>query len=247
MWPVFFLLMNFIWVSDMDKVVYVDVPGWPKYMAGSDGSILSLKGKLPRILKQTKRKKSEYSCVSLVNGRFKRSMNIHWVVLLAFCGPKPAGMVRRHIDGNPRNNSISNLAYGTHKKNSLDAIMHGTTLSGEKNKQSKYSESDIEKVRNLYFVDGLRQKEICKITGMKKCQVSGIVLGRSWKHSCGGRKAERSTSPNKKIFPGDEEKIIEMKFSEGLTQKKIAKIMSVSESLISSLIQKHKRKAACRE
>jgi hypothetical protein len=67
-------------------------------------------------------------CLNGVNVRRKA----HHLVLLAFVGPRPEGMETRHLDGNPRNNSLSNLAYGTHTENMQDKIRHGTNSGAEK-------------------------------------------------------------------------------------------------------------------
>jgi hypothetical protein len=51
----------------------------------------------------------------------------HQLVLLAFVGPRPdwADQIR-HLDGDPTNNALSNLRYGTRSENQLDAVRHGT-------------------------------------------------------------------------------------------------------------------------
>lgn len=51
--------------------------------------------------------------------------NGHRLVLLAFVGPKPDGLVTRHLDGDPMNNRLSNLVYGTSSENSFDRVRHG--------------------------------------------------------------------------------------------------------------------------
>lgn len=51
---------------------------------------------------------------------------IHRLVLLAFVGECPPGMQVLHGDGNPANNIISNLRYGSPSENNLDAVRHGT-------------------------------------------------------------------------------------------------------------------------
>lgn len=51
----------------------------------------------------------------------------HHLVLLAFVGDWPEGCDEvRHLDGDPENNRVSNLAYGTHQENVDDMIKHGT-------------------------------------------------------------------------------------------------------------------------
>ena len=51
---------------------------------------------------------------------------MHMLVLLAFSGPRNDGLQTRHMDGNPANNTLSNLRYGTAKQNIQDQLVHGT-------------------------------------------------------------------------------------------------------------------------
>lgn len=55
-----------------------------------------------------------------LSGRMRR---IHRLVLAAFVGE--SDMLCRHLDGDPKNNKLSNLRYGTPKENSADRIAHG--------------------------------------------------------------------------------------------------------------------------
>ncbi len=64
-----------------------------------------------------------YQQVSL---RTRRNAQVHRVVLETFQGPCPDGMVCRHLDGNPHNNRLDNLAWGTMLENSQDRFRHGT-------------------------------------------------------------------------------------------------------------------------
>jgi len=65
---------------------------------------------------------SEYRGVDL--GRGNR-MLVHRLVLEAFIGPCPDGLVCRHLDGNAANNNLDNLAWGTPEENMQDRILHG--------------------------------------------------------------------------------------------------------------------------
>jgi hypothetical protein len=51
---------------------------------------------------------------------------VHVIVAEAFIGPRPAGMETRHIDGDPSNNRLENLEYGTRSENAEDSKRHGT-------------------------------------------------------------------------------------------------------------------------
>ena len=59
------------------------------------------------------------------NGKISHT-NIHRLVLEAFEGPCPDGMEACHNDGNPTNNTIENLRWGTRSENRRDAVKHGT-------------------------------------------------------------------------------------------------------------------------
>lgn len=54
-----------------------------------------------------------------------RNVLVHRLVLIAFVGPAPDGMHALHCDGNPANNRLANLRWGTPSENSYDAVRHG--------------------------------------------------------------------------------------------------------------------------
>ena len=54
------------------------------------------------------------------------TFTVHSLVLLAHVGPRPVGACIRHLDGDVTNNSLNNLAYGTHSENMLDKRKTGT-------------------------------------------------------------------------------------------------------------------------
>lgn len=55
----------------------------------------------------------------------ERRVRLHTLVTEAFRGPRPAGMIVRHVDGDPRNCRLGNLAYGSHSENNEDIKRHG--------------------------------------------------------------------------------------------------------------------------
>ena len=57
---------------------------------------------------------------------------VHRLVLEAFVGPRPEGMVARHLNGDPGDNRLENLAWGTQSENNYDKVRHGTHHNANK-------------------------------------------------------------------------------------------------------------------
>lgn len=70
--------------------------------------------------------KTEHLKVDLRSFGRRRSILVHRLVLEAFDGPCPEGMECRHLDGDPTNNRLANLRWGTRSENNLDRVAHGT-------------------------------------------------------------------------------------------------------------------------
>lgn len=64
--------------------------------------------------------------VSLADNGAMRTHWVHQIVLMAFVGPRPAGMEACHWNGDPRDNRVENLRWGTRRENTLDRVRHGT-------------------------------------------------------------------------------------------------------------------------
>lgn len=58
------------------------------------------------------------------DGNYKQG-RVHQLVLIAFAGPAPAGCEVLHNDGNPGNNRLANLRWGTRSENLYDRVRHG--------------------------------------------------------------------------------------------------------------------------
>jgi hypothetical protein len=111
----------------------------------------------------------------------KKTTFIHRLVLEAFTGPCPANCESRHLDGNPKNNKISNLAWGTKQENYADRVRHGTSNSGQGNGRSKLTDVQISEIRELYGTGQFRQKDLAKAFQISQMQVSNIVRQVHWK------------------------------------------------------------------
>lgn len=89
-----------------------------------NGAMMKVKGK---ILKLRKDSKGYLITTGYINRKFK-NIYAHQAVLLAFVGPRPKGMEVRHLNSNPLDNRLENLAYGTKSENMRDAVKIGTLV-----------------------------------------------------------------------------------------------------------------------
>jgi hypothetical protein len=173
-------------VARQEEVEYREVPGWPGYRAGADGSVWSCRDRQGRtgphwhaLRGKTDRRGYRY-VVLQVKGR-RWYAKVARLVLEAFAGPLAAGMLVRHLDDNPRNDLLTNLAYGTGSDNADDARRNGKLCRGERHGMARLKEADVRRVRALKAA-GLTYPEITARTGVKKSLASHIVTGRLWRH-----------------------------------------------------------------
>jgi Mor family transcriptional regulator len=118
------------------NINYKEIPRYPYYEAGTDGSIWSWKrpgghiGDYPKRLatptRSKRAKKVEYLQVCLGAGNTEA---VHRLILETFVGPCPENMECCHEDGNAKNNTLTNLKWGTKKQNGEDRCRHGTVTS----------------------------------------------------------------------------------------------------------------------
>ena len=78
-----------------------------------------------------------------------KKIYIHRTICELFNGSPEDGQQCRHLDGNRKNNSASNLKWGTPSENANDKISHGTNGAGEKNSMAKLSNEDVKQMREI--------------------------------------------------------------------------------------------------
>jgi hypothetical protein len=121
-------------------------------------------------------KSKKYKRVLLRNPDKQRL--VHQLVLEAFAGPRPENCQVRHLDGDPSNNKLDNLAWGTKAENEADKIKHGTLLFGTANPSSKLTEADVLDIR----ASNKRQVDLAGIYGVSQAVISAVRLRKIWKH-----------------------------------------------------------------
>lgn len=168
---------------------YRDLKGYPGYRVGDDGSAWSC-----LVRKEFKGKRvpgSEWKLLKPItqwSGHLTVSINrkkiaIHRLVLEAFVGPCPEGLVCRHFpDRNPANNKLSNLRWGTIKENAADRVLHGTATICEKHGMAKLTKEKVLSMRREYSEGNVSHSELSKKYMVSPGNVGFILNRQTWKN-----------------------------------------------------------------
>ena len=149
------------------------VPGYPDYVVSRDGEVWRA------WQRQCKRMKlwccpEGYQRVGLYRQGQWKWFNVHQLVLLAYVGPPGPGQVCRHLDGNPANNRLENLAWGTVQENVRDAVRHHRHHS-----RSKLTEGEVRDIRRLH-ARGVHYTRTAAFFGVGPLATWGILKGKTW-------------------------------------------------------------------
>ena len=121
---------------------------------------------------------TKYGHRKVLLGRDKEGHWVHRLVLRTFVGEPIPGDVARHIDGNPENNRLENLAWGTPAENNRDMVRHGRSGRGERSASAKLTEQDVRLIRSLRgWVSAAR---LGRVFGVTPTTISQVWNGRSW-------------------------------------------------------------------
>lgn len=169
---------------------YRKISGWDRYFITDDGRLLSRSSRyggravLPdgmvRVVKGYYLPKG-YHSTTLVFGKRRRNVLMHRLVLEAFVGPCPDGMECRHIDGNPANNRLDNLAWGTPQENAADKEIRKTAIHGGRHKLAKLSDLKVFAARDLHSL-GWTHSEIAALFQVHRSAISSALSGDTWGH-----------------------------------------------------------------
>jgi hypothetical protein len=170
---------------------YRDVPAFPGYRAGDDGSVWtrweryyptgqSKLGVRYRIGERWRRMKTRtvskygHQDVQLRRDGAGHHCLVHRLVLEAFVGPCPGGMECAHENGIGSDNRLENLRWATKKDNHADRWRHGTMPVGEKAYNHKLTASVRVEVLDLW-ANGLTKAEIGRQVGLSRRSVLRVI------------------------------------------------------------------------
>lgn len=107
---------------------------------------------------------------------------VHRLVLETFVGYRPKGLQCRHLDGNPANNRLDNLLWGTGKENIADKDRHGSMLRGEKSISAVLKDLDVPEIHRRYDT-GETMQQLATHYGVTSKTIQSVLQGKSFKHA----------------------------------------------------------------
>lgn len=167
--------------------IWKDIPGYEgRYQASTMGRIRSVDrvvysknqftGKpfarriRGQILRPGRYCKSDH--VSVVLGHNENGSPVHQLVLRTFIGKPPEGQEVLHRNGDPTDNRLENLHYGSRTENILDVFYQG----------KKWRKLDIEDVGGIRFglATGITPKELASMYDVSVSTISCIKRRRNY-------------------------------------------------------------------
>lgn len=163
------------------------IKGHDGYFISDDGKVYSSwvnKGRHGLVkekkLKRLKGSKMKSGHTYFRFGRKEKPLLLHRIVYENFVGEIPEDFVIRHLNDNPEDNHLNNLAIGTQKDNMQDALHNNKIKIGEDNPNSKLTNEDVIEIRKL--AETMTHKEVSKLFDVSRSTISRVVRKDGWGH-----------------------------------------------------------------
>ena len=154
------------------------IKGFENYLVSSLGNVKTINGKLKKVVYDSK---NDYGYVELWKNNKGKKFRIHRLVAETFI-PNTLGKEQvNHIDGDKKNNCISNLEWVTPKENIRHAIENdlSSIKYGSKNLASKLKEEDVKYIRENAGINK-SVKELSEIYNVSTTTIYNIINYKKW-------------------------------------------------------------------
>lgn len=154
------------------------IPEFPKYQVTRDGRVRN--AKTLHVLKPTLSGAGYHVVGLLKDGKQYSSRQISRLVLMAYSPTDNPKLYALHYDGNPLNNNLSNLRWGTNSENFADSVRHGRASILEKHGMAKLNINSVREIRKARK-NGASLKSLAEKYGVTFQNISDVVLENIWK------------------------------------------------------------------
>lgn len=161
------------------KNAWRPISGYDRYLVSDDGRVYSTI-RAGRLVKPFVNNAGyEYVALMALGASKPKKFLVHRLVATEFFGASD-GRVVNHIDGNKRNNNVSNLEWCSYAENNDHARDTGLVKNfGENHYKTKLTDEDIRRIR-LMLKDGIMHKVIGETFGVSRKVITSINTGNSF-------------------------------------------------------------------
>lgn len=161
--------------ASRDQERWLPVPRFERLYEVSDLGRLRRVGGLPKSLKPGY---GGYVGVILHRCGRRHKSRMHVLVLETFVCPRPPGMHSLHRNGNPSDNRLANLRWGTPSENRYDTVRHGRHPARLRSHCPRGHILEMPNLRRSSFKNGFRNCRACSST--QDAQRYALSRGRSF-------------------------------------------------------------------
>lgn len=173
-----------------------DIPGYEGlYRVSNNGRLQKIGGRI-KLMSPSVYKKNGYVYVGLSKNGVVSTALIHRLVMLAFAGKCPTGLVVNHKNGIKSDNRFENLEYVTPREN----VMHSLYVLGKgrvkkekikpasrrqrgiEHPKAVLTEEDVREIRRIFGTGEYSMKQLAQLYAVSASNVSGIIKRKTWKH-----------------------------------------------------------------
>ena len=164
------------------------IPDFSDYFIDENGDVFSksyhpIQNKNCELKKlKISKHKSGYLYVVLFKNGKRYFKKLHKIIAETFIPNHENHPFVRHLDDNKLNNSLENLAWGTHQDNMDDRKKNGNNVKGERNGRVKLTEEQVIQIRQKYISRKYTQKQLAKEYGVSQFAICNITNYKRWKH-----------------------------------------------------------------
>jgi hypothetical protein len=162
--------------------IWKDIKNWPFHQISNRGRVLVLPGATVAgrcIVKMELRKLTRRPDGYIIVRQGYNSLYVHSLVLTAFVGAPRPGYEARHLNGDPSDNRLKNLMWGTREENYQNQVRRGTYAHGERHGSVKLTESEVIAIKNRPHDSS---RALAKEYNVSHQAISSIRTGRTWQH-----------------------------------------------------------------